>query len=530
MSGAGESLQALDCKFRSADEPHRAAVGKPNLMNGWPAWVWWLGAGVVGGLGITLLAWALVWDRAKGRARCPRCWYDMAGAAGSAEGFVCPECGKRIRNERGLKKTRRRWKWAAIAVPLLLAGTSAGLWPTVKVHGWPYLVPTRALVSMAFSETLGNREEVLSELNRRFYQFRLSPWHRRWIVSVLIDILPNEKRPFHRRAILAMLTWVGGQDPRVTPTLLSCISDADKETRAQVVQELVQYQADPEQTLGPLSRVLSDVHEDPYIRFLACRSVAFYRDRARELGHVLLAATNEEDERLRWEAVQSVWVVGVDAQVAVPLLLSRLVDPPRRYVDGPRFTTMGHERKDNPEYWHWEGLVLGLGHYPESASVIVPVLLKQLAACRDYDGQHVLIRSLGMLGASDAAPALRALAVDGDPIAVAALAAVEGRERSLAVTLAKQALDLTSPRSREARKALLTMDLRREPVFELIVRLIEVENSSDPEWRLQLELPYLRASPKEVIAALSKLRTSKNSSWIDMQINEVKRREWPKAE
>lgn len=417
-----------------------------------------------------------------------------------------------------------------IAVPLLLAGTSAGLWPTVKVHGWPYLIPTRVLVSMAFSETLGGREEVLSELNRRFYEFRLSPWHRRWIVSVLIDILPNEERPFHRRAILAMLTRVGGQDSRVTPTLLSCIADADKETRAQVVNDLALYRADPEQALAPLARVLSDPNEVPVVRSRACAAIGSYLERARVFGPAILAATDEGDEELRWTAVRSAWMVGVEAQVAVPLLLRLLPDPPRRYVDGPRFTTMGHDRVYNPDYGHWEDLVRGLGHYPESASEIVPVLLKQLAACREHEGQHVLMRSLGMLGASDAAPALQALALDGDPMAVAALAAVEGRERSLAVTLAKQALDLNSPRSREARKALLTVELRREPVFELILRLVELENDSDPEWRLQFELPYLQAPPKEVIAALSKLRTSKNTGWIDSQINEVKRREWPKAE
>ena len=40
--------------------------------------------------GAPLLVWAMFGDRARGRRRCPRCWYDMSGATL----LKCPECGR----------------------------------------------------------------------------------------------------------------------------------------------------------------------------------------------------------------------------------------------------------------------------------------------------------------------------------------------------------------------------------------------------------------------------------------------------
>jgi hypothetical protein len=69
--------------------------------------------------GAALTAWALLAGRSRGRRRCPKCWYSMAGVPGTR----CPECGKDARRERRLFKTRRRRKWAALGIFLLLLGT-----------------------------------------------------------------------------------------------------------------------------------------------------------------------------------------------------------------------------------------------------------------------------------------------------------------------------------------------------------------------------------------------------------------------
>lgn len=104
-------------------------------------WVYYLlgGVGAVGGL--LLLVWALFRDRARGRRRCPRCWYDMGGTAG----LKCPECGREARSERKLGRTRRRWGWAPVAVALLVAGLAGAAAPFATTERLLHWMPTRVL-------------------------------------------------------------------------------------------------------------------------------------------------------------------------------------------------------------------------------------------------------------------------------------------------------------------------------------------------------------------------------------------------
>jgi len=93
-----------------------------------PTWVWIaMGAGVAS-VGVAWLVWTLLWDRARGRRRCAKCWYDMSAVAG----LECPECGRVAKRERGLRRTRRRWLHAALAIPVLLAGVLTATWPELR--------------------------------------------------------------------------------------------------------------------------------------------------------------------------------------------------------------------------------------------------------------------------------------------------------------------------------------------------------------------------------------------------------------
>ena len=49
-------------------------------MTGDVDWVFWTLGGLLGLAGLSLIAWALFADRAKGRKRCPKCWFDMTGS------------------------------------------------------------------------------------------------------------------------------------------------------------------------------------------------------------------------------------------------------------------------------------------------------------------------------------------------------------------------------------------------------------------------------------------------------------------
>src|SRR5678816_3862686 len=104
--------------------------------------VWVLVASVlVFCVGAALTLWGIVWDRARGRRRCPRCWYDMSGAAN----LICPECGHEMIGEAALLRTRRRWRCGLLGMLIALLGGVGYAW-TVPMAWWARNMPTAVLV------------------------------------------------------------------------------------------------------------------------------------------------------------------------------------------------------------------------------------------------------------------------------------------------------------------------------------------------------------------------------------------------
>ena len=83
--------------------------------------------------GLALAWWGFWGNRSKGRARCPKCWYDMRGSLPSV---ICPECGHDGKNERRLYKNRRRW-WAIVVavIVILILILPSGYFLNV-MYGW----------------------------------------------------------------------------------------------------------------------------------------------------------------------------------------------------------------------------------------------------------------------------------------------------------------------------------------------------------------------------------------------------------
>lgn len=131
-------------------------------MTGELDWVFWTLGGLLGLAGLLLIGRALFADRAKGRKRCPKCWYDMTGSPG----LTCSECGYSPTCEAMLFKTRRHWRWAVVAVLVLVGSAASGLTPRIKREGWLSVVPTTALI-LSLQWVDGPENLLWSELIRR---------------------------------------------------------------------------------------------------------------------------------------------------------------------------------------------------------------------------------------------------------------------------------------------------------------------------------------------------------------------------
>lgn len=103
---------------------------------------YWTLAALLGAAGLFVLYRALLHDRSRGKKRCPKCWYDMSGAPS----LTCSECGKSVKRERKLYKTRRHKRWAAVGIVLLVSATCSALAPTISRDGWLSIVPNTALI------------------------------------------------------------------------------------------------------------------------------------------------------------------------------------------------------------------------------------------------------------------------------------------------------------------------------------------------------------------------------------------------
>lgn len=130
-------------------------------------WVFFTIGGVVALGALWLLMWALFRDRARARFRCPGCWYDLRGPEGEAPALpvTCSECGRVIAKIRPLRKTRRRWRWAMVAVMLVLASGVIAYYPGAHRNGWLSIVPTWFLIDSM--PVFGYPSPLTDELLRR---------------------------------------------------------------------------------------------------------------------------------------------------------------------------------------------------------------------------------------------------------------------------------------------------------------------------------------------------------------------------
>ncbi len=111
-------------------------------------WIFTALAWVLLAIGVLGLAWALLWDRARGRRRCPGCWYGLDGVPEADGATTCPECGTQTSNPRRLFRTRRRWGLAVLALVALAGAFASHAYPIVRDHGWWRIAPDVVLIAL----------------------------------------------------------------------------------------------------------------------------------------------------------------------------------------------------------------------------------------------------------------------------------------------------------------------------------------------------------------------------------------------
>ncbi len=116
-------------------------------------------ASVVMLVGVGLVVKGRWWDVARGRVRCPGCWYDMGGAV-RAVARVCPECGRAVESEEDLKRSRRNWLVLVAGIAMFVGGAG---WAVVEDQGAIVAVSPRAALVLG----AGVYGPAWDELNRR---------------------------------------------------------------------------------------------------------------------------------------------------------------------------------------------------------------------------------------------------------------------------------------------------------------------------------------------------------------------------
>ena len=156
----------------------------------WPQWIFVVTGWSFTILGLAMAAWAIVWDRPRGRRRCPKCWYNMT----ASPTVRCSECGHVARREKHLLRTRRKWRWFVAAAVPIAVGYAVSVAPRVQQVGWSGAVPTTILIWWVTRpepdadwddqiRTMSAPSQLTLELARRARNGQPWDWQRRWMLT-----------------------------------------------------------------------------------------------------------------------------------------------------------------------------------------------------------------------------------------------------------------------------------------------------------------------------------------------------------
>jgi HEAT repeat protein len=317
---------------------------------------------VIGGVGVLL---ALLRDRSRGRRRCPKCWYDMTGTPG----LTCPECGRTAKRERKLHRTRRRWRLAALALLITLAGRVTVYLEHLRNVGW-----VKAAPNLYYIARLPELDPNTSfrELKSRLERGRLRRWECRLLITRCIDILETQEGEPATLADIAELlgtiesdgSFAAEREPWRDPVL---VSEVDAEGAIDALVGLLQQRNDR-------------------VRRAAIVALARFKDRAVAGIPALLGQLAADDPETRRFAAGALDVIMMDAS-------HELKFPPRVFRSG--WGTW-----PDPQVSRWTHFFAALRDCGRNTDQTLTVLMDGLQH-QDPEVRSVAVWALGLVGDED---------------------------------------------------------------------------------------------------------------------------------
>ncbi len=192
-------------------------------------------------------------DPSRGRRRCPRCWYDMAGHTSR----LCPECGHEARTEQRLFRTRRKPILLWICAVLLGSIYVTFKAPVAARSGPLAFVPTTLMIPIFERLPQGLVLDRVQGSVRDNLEFRINEreafdWQQKWLENRACAIAATSSDP---GVLLACAAFI--HDRELTPSdpaierLFSMIGSADPNERLAAATTLEQVKGVGSLVLGP---------------------------------------------------------------------------------------------------------------------------------------------------------------------------------------------------------------------------------------------------------------------------------------
>ncbi len=231
----------------------------------------------------------------------------------------CSECGRTAEHEKTLCRTRRRWRWAAIGLTLILVGYVLPVSSRIRQLGWLGAVPT-TLIIFAADWVNDPRDRLDLELDIHLVNVQMWQWQRELLVR-------RQKAKLHERSSHAasMLVRLGqpiSGDEELRAVLVEAVDHEDVFIRTEAIEALGFALQDSSLAIELFVPLLRD--KLPHVRYSAARGLSRHGSEVQEALPELVEALNDEDESVRLMVAKAICRIAEDPQPGIEALIEFL--------------------------------------------------------------------------------------------------------------------------------------------------------------------------------------------------------------